>query len=112
MNTREVTSNHNNTIKGKKNKAYTLNEALDSLTKALAILKSLDDAEVNSLLSNIESTLPSEGIDYYQATRRYETTLIKTALKKCQGNQTKAAKLLKLNISTLNAIIKRYGINY
>jgi len=111
MKTQAVTSNHNSSNKGK-NKTYSLNEALDSLTKALAILKSLDDAEVNSLLSNIESSLPNGGIDYYQATRQYETKLIKTALKKSRGNQTKAAKLLKLNISTLNAIIKRYGINY
>ena len=43
--------------------------------------------------------------------KRFETYLIEYALERTAGNQVKAAEILGLNYSTLNAKIKRYGID-
>jgi transcriptional regulator with GAF, ATPase, and Fis domain len=51
------------------------------------------------------------GINFYEEVRRYEVMLIKTALTQTQGNQKEAARLLGLNPSTINAIIKRNEIS-
>ncbi len=60
--------------------------------------------EVNAL--NIES-----GFDFYREVSRFEIDLIKRALLKTGGNQVRAAKLLKLNVTTLNSKIKRHNIS-
>lgn len=48
--------------------------------------------------------------DLYQEVQKYEVELIRCALMQTKGNQRRAAKLLKVKISTLNNKIKRYGI--
>ena len=53
----------------------------------------------------------SRGIDLYEETCRFEIRLIQKALEETDGNQTRAARLLGLNLTTLNAKIKRYGID-
>jgi DNA-binding protein Fis len=53
-----------------------------------------------------------EGIDLYQEVRRFETHLINRALREADGSQTKAARLLGLNKTTLHEKIKRYQIDY
>lgn len=60
--------------------------------------------EVNAL--DIES-----GFDFYQEVSRFEIDLIKRALLKTGGNQVRAARLLKLNVTTLNSKIKRHNIS-
>jgi transcriptional regulator with GAF, ATPase, and Fis domain len=55
-------------------------------------------------------TLPVDG-DFYENVERFETSLINRALSLAGGNQRRAAKLLGLNPTTLNAKIKRYGIS-
>jgi DNA-binding NtrC family response regulator len=42
--------------------------------------------------------------------QRYEVDLIRYALIKTQGHQRRAAKMLGVKVTTLNAKIKRYGI--
>jgi transcriptional regulator with GAF, ATPase, and Fis domain len=42
--------------------------------------------------------------------RQFEVSLIRTALGRTSGSQTRAARLLGLKPTTLNAKIKRYGI--
>ena len=59
--------------------------------------------EVNAL--SIES-----GFDFYQEVSRFEIDLIKRALVQTGGNQVRAARLLKLNVTTLNSKIKRHNI--
>src|SRR5258706_6107605 len=49
-------------------------------------------------------------VDFYKEVERYEIALIKGALKQSRGNQRKAAQLLAMNSTTLNAKIKHYGI--
>lgn len=57
-----------------------------------------------------EEDLVKEGLDFYEIIKFYKIKLIKEALKKSRGRQNQAAKLLNLNRSTLNAIIKKYDI--
>jgi DNA-binding protein Fis len=50
-------------------------------------------------------------INFYDEVERYEIELIRSALNQCDGNQTRAAKLLHLKSTTLNAKMKHYGLN-
>ena len=60
---------------------------------------------------NHQIDFDGEGIDFYREVERYEIELIKTALNKCGGNQTRAARLLRMKSTTLNAKMKHYGLN-
>jgi transcriptional regulator with GAF, ATPase, and Fis domain len=42
--------------------------------------------------------------------QRFEIELIRSALSRTMGNQTRAARLLGIKLTTLNSKIKRYGI--
>jgi|ERR1043165_3387433 transcriptional regulator with GAF, ATPase, and Fis domain len=50
------------------------------------------------------------GHDFYSSVRLFEIAMIKRALELADGSQTRAAKLLKLKVTTLNSKIKRYKI--
>jgi DNA-binding NtrC family response regulator len=54
--------------------------------------------------------LDDNGIDFYQEIERYEIDLIRSALDRCGGNQTHAARLLHMKSTTLNAKMKHYGL--
>lgn len=88
-----------------------IREIIESLSNALVTLESIKEAEVIQLLKLHVQNFPNNGIDFYKLTKRYEKTLIENALKKTKGSQTKAAKLLNLRLTTLNAMIKRYNIH-
>ena len=70
---------------------------------------------VLQLLDEVESLAISKPVDikrgarFSDEVRQFEVSLIRTALGRT-GNQTRAAKLLGLKPTTLNAKIKRYGI--
>ncbi len=51
------------------------------------------------------------GIDFYDEVKRFEIGLIKRALRTTAGHQSRAAKLLNLKVSTLNAKIKHYDLH-
>lgn len=53
----------------------------------------------------------SRGIDLYNEMRRFEVRLIQRALEETEGHQGNAARLLGLKMTTLNAKIKRYGLD-
>ena len=89
-----------------------IGEAFIYLMKAVSIVQSLNKDEERELLEKSEIEIPVEGLDFYKTTKRFEINLIIQALQITKGHQTKAAKLLKLNVSTLNAIIKRHNIDY
>jgi DNA-binding NtrC family response regulator len=55
--------------------------------------------------------IDNEGIDFYREVEQYEIELIKSALSQCGGNQTRAARLLQMKSTTLNAKMKHYGLN-
>ena len=68
-----------------------------------------------SALEELEMTdVPSveDGIDFYEEVSRYEVRLIQTALRHTNGSQKRAARLLKLNPTTLNTKIKFYEIDF
>ena len=87
-------------------------EQLTLLAKALA-------SEIETLQAELASdrnrdwpvVLDNEGIDFYHEVERYEIELIKSALSHCGGNQTQAARLLRMKSTTLNAKMKHYGLN-
>ena len=71
---------------------------------------------VLQLLDEVESLAISKPVDikrgarFSDEVRQFEMCLIRTALGRTSGSQTRAAKLLGLKPTTLNAKIKRYGI--
>jgi len=71
---------------------------------------------VLQLLDEVESLAISKPVDikscarFSEEVRQFEVSLIRTALGRTSGSQTRAAKLLGLKPTTLNAKIKRYGI--
>ncbi len=62
-------------------------------------------------LTEVETANVEEGIDFYEEVRRFEMQLIVRALEQTGGHQGRAARLLKLKLSTLNSILKRYQIS-
>jgi DNA-binding NtrC family response regulator len=70
----------------------------------------------HSILNEIESLKRDKNrhalvkIDLANEVQNYEASLIRCALMRTGGNQRRAARLLGIKITTLNAKIKRYGI--
>ena len=52
----------------------------------------------------------SASVNFADEVRRFETELIRWALLRTGGHQRRAARLLGMKVTTLNAKIKRYGI--
>ena len=52
----------------------------------------------------------SRGVNFYDEVRRFEMDLIRRALKQTGGHQSRAARLLGMNATTLNSKIKTYNI--
>jgi DNA-binding NtrC family response regulator len=79
-------------------------------------LSSLRDVAVE-LLSAVEALKTTNGdsrdkkLNLYEEVRRFESDLIRAALVRTGGNQSRAARLLGVKHTTLNAKIKRYGID-
>ena len=69
-----------------------------------------------TLLREVESLRITEPVNLSREVRlsdevqRFEVDLICSALSRTAGNQTRAARLLGVNLTTLNAKIKRYKI--
>ena len=49
-------------------------------------------------------------VDFYEEVARFEAAVIRRALRRTNGHQVNAARLLNMNASTLNAKIKQYKI--
>jgi DNA-binding NtrC family response regulator len=60
----------------------------------------------------LEALNIAEGIDFFDEIKRFEISLIRLALAQTSGHQARAAKLLKMNPTTLNTKIKLFGIAY
>lgn len=68
------------------------------------------EGTLGELVTRVAGNDASEGVDFYAEVVRFEVDLIKLALIKSRGNQSRAARFLRLNATTLNAKIKQYGI--
>lgn len=66
--------------------------------------------EVNSIARLDPKTVAK--VDLHEAVKRFEIEIIRTALEKASGNQAKAARMLGVKHTTLNAKVKRYQIRY
>ena len=62
-------------------------------------------------LSSAQKPDVAQAIDFYEEVRCFEIALIKRALLLAEGHQVKAARLLNLNPTTLNAKVKAYRIH-
>jgi transcriptional regulator with GAF, ATPase, and Fis domain len=86
------------------NRNDTLIKAALSLSQAIEALGSLN------FFSELRPPEVARGVDFYREVRRFECALIGEALRLTGGRQTQACALLGLNPTTLNCMIKRYGI--
>jgi transcriptional regulator with GAF, ATPase, and Fis domain len=86
------------------NRNDTLIKAALSLSQAIEALGSLN------FFSELRPPDVARGVDFYREVRRFECALINEALRLAGGSQTRACALLGLNPTTLNCMIKRYGI--
>jgi transcriptional regulator with PAS, ATPase and Fis domain len=64
----------------------------------------------NGTFASFGSPLPAEGVDFNDVVEAYENSLIISALERTGGNKKAAAKLLKLNRTTLVEKIKKKGL--
>ncbi len=82
------------------------------LNTKLANISSLVSS-LNAAVEDLEAldlTRMDEQFDFYNEVERFEIKLIKSALRITGGSQIKAARLLKLNATTLNAKIKNFKL--
>ncbi len=83
----------------------TFDSRLDALKEvALTLLGAVDS------LRTAQPSSGGRGIRLQDEVQRFETDLIRTALERTGGNQARAARLLGVKHTTLNAKIKRYKI--
>ena len=54
----------------------------------------------------------ARGANFYDEVKKFEIDLIRRALEQTGGHQSRAARLLGLNATTLNSKIKSYNIQY
>ena len=78
-------------------------------------LSSLRDVamELLNVVDCLQTTTSENGnhkVKLYDEVRKFEADLIRAALVRTGGNQSRAARLLGVKHTTLNAKIKRYGI--
>lgn len=83
-----------------------LNDKIQTLKDVALTL--LDEVEA---LTSTRSVNIRHGINLYEEVQRFERDLIQQALERTGGHQTRAARLLGVNLTTLHNKIKRYQIN-
>lgn len=83
-----------------------------SLSNHVEVLKDLAQALIREIdrLRNAQLPDVASGVNFYEEVERFEVNLIRSALERTGGHQTRAARLLGINVTTLNHKIKRYRI--
>ena len=71
--------------------------------------QSVSDASRDGSSSAVQDI--GRGINFYDEVRRFEIDLIRRALEQTGGHQSRAARLLGMNATTLNSKIKTYNIS-
>jgi DNA-binding NtrC family response regulator len=84
-----------------------------TLSNHVEVLKDLAQALIREIDRLRHTQLPdvTRGVNFYEEVERFEVNLIRSALERTGGHQTRAARLLGINVTTLNHKIKRYGID-
>ena len=89
-----------------RSEARSLNSKINSLRQnAFTLIREVRE------LGRISYRDLTEGINLQNEVRQFEIRLIRKALEETNGNQTSAANLLGLKLTTLHEKIKRYGID-
>ncbi len=85
--------------------------SVDARISSLKILAQSLVHEIQNLEAEAEDAggLP-DALDLQAEVRRFEAELIRSALVRTQGRQRRAARLLGMKVTTLNAKIRRYKI--
>jgi DNA-binding NtrC family response regulator len=68
-------------------------------------------AVMREVASGVSALDIGRGINFYDEVRRFEIDLIRRALEQTGGHQSRAARLLGMNATTLNSKIKSYNID-
>ena len=90
----------------RRRKKETVEEQITSLREnAFALIKEIRELGATGFAD------VSRGIDLPEEVRRLEIRLIERALEETNGHQVNAARLLGLKVTTLNAKIKRFGLD-
>jgi len=95
--------------------------SMENLVEMLVVMKEEGEIGVHDLpgkmrtvVSNnvlhLAPTLPEEGVDFNKLVYEFERDLLSKALNQCGGIKIKAAKLLRLNRTTLVEKLKRFGM--
>jgi transcriptional regulator with GAF, ATPase, and Fis domain len=106
----------NESILGLETRAAELTEQAPAEAPSVDVRLNTLRETVLQLLNEVESLAISRPVDikrgacFSDEVRQFEVSLIRTALGRTSGSQTRAARLLGLKPTTLNAKIKRYGI--
>ena len=82
-------------------------ESIKSITSLL--LRKIEALEKNATAMSVESM--TKGSNLYDVMTSFEKNLIRDALRASNWSQKRAAQLLGVKVTTLNAKIKRYDIN-
>lgn len=84
-----------------------------SLSNHVEVLKELAQALIREIDRLRSTQLPDveRGVNFYEEVERFEVNLIRSALERTNAHQTRAARLLGINVTTLNHKIKRYKID-
>jgi DNA-binding NtrC family response regulator len=98
-------SNNNEHIEQAPAETTTVDVRLNTLRET--VLQLLDEVESLAISRPVDI---KNGARFSDEVRQFEVSLIRTALGRTSGSQTRAARLLGLKPTTLNAKIKRYGI--
>lgn len=89
--------------------------ATDELTVECLRPEVRDPDAVHAMLQQSEGASSeidiARGINFYEEVKHFETDLIRRALDQTSGHQSRAARLLGLNATTLNSKIKTYNIH-
>jgi transcriptional regulator with GAF, ATPase, and Fis domain len=100
----------NNNHRRKDNFAQSTSKLRQLILDLINEVDSLDRSALS--ITDVLFTKNCESIRFYEEVKRFEITLIKAALKRSNGHQVHAAKLLNLNPSTLNSKIKQYDLRH
>jgi len=76
------------------------------------LMTEVESLDERSLSFSETSLLENRICNFYEEVERFESALIRSALRRTNGHQINAARLLNLNPSTLNAKIKQYHIRH